>query len=72
MTDVYEVRHEFVDKEDDTYYTVIGIFSTEEKAQGAIAFARQEPIFKNLLGDFLTYRRTLDQTRWDSGFFSWS
>ena len=72
MTVVYEVRHAFVDKEDDTYYTVVGIFSTEEKAQEAIAFARQQPIFKNLLGDFEIDPWTLDRTEWDSGFFSWS
>lgn len=70
MTEVYRARHVFLSSNDDTYYTVIGVFSTEQKAQEAIALARNQPAFRNLLGDFEIDPWTLDRTEWDSGFFS--
>jgi hypothetical protein len=70
MSEVYEVRHEFVDKEDDTYFTIVGVFSTRELANAAVARARDEPIFRDVLGEFVIYPRQLDAAGWDSGFFS--
>jgi hypothetical protein len=69
MTQVYEVRHEFVDKGDDTYFTIVGVFSTRDLANAAIASAKDEAIFKGVLGGFVIYPRRLDVSNWDTGFF---
>jgi len=70
MTEVYEVRHCYIDQEDDAHFAIIGVFSTRQLAEAAIARAKGEPIFKGVLGDFVIYPWTVDKSEWDTGFFS--
>jgi hypothetical protein len=70
MTEVYEVRHRYIDQEDDTHFAIIGVFSTRQLAEAAIARAKDEPIFKDVLGEFVIYPWTIDESEWDTGFFS--
>lgn len=68
MAIIYILRHELETDDLLTRFNVIGVFSSEEKAQEAIAQLEQDPEFKGHPGSFVIIPRTLDGTAWDTGF----
>ena len=58
------------DEEDE--FKLIGIYSSEEKAQAAIDHARLRPGFSTGPGDLQVSPWIIEQTRWDGGFVTWA
>lgn len=76
MTMLYDLWHykiaaddeDFIDDECDP--KLIGIYSSREKAEAAIAQLRDKPGFRDWLGGFRIGQSRLDQTYWEEGFIN--
>ena len=69
--DVYILQHvhELPDGEEDV--KLIGVYSSESAAQGAIARLASKPGFHEHSEGFHVGRYEIDQDHWTDGFISW-
>jgi hypothetical protein len=70
MTTVFELWH--TDEEADNEGTLIGIYSSEEKALAIIPAVSEHPDFKGQPGELRVYHSTIDETGWEEGFITWA
>ncbi|MFB6398339.1 hypothetical protein [Polymorphospora lycopeni] len=56
------------DEQDGDDLKMLGVYSTEQKAQERIVLARSLPGFREEPNCFLVDRHTIDEARWDDGF----
>ena len=68
MTDIYELWHFRTDELGCDHDTMLGVFSTREKAQQALDFLRDRPAFKNHPDGFEILSGELDSFGMKEGF----
>lgn len=70
MQNVYVVQHShsFPDGREDV--KLIGVYSSEQGAQGAVARARAHPGFRDTPDDFFIDKYILDKDHWTEGFIT--
>jgi len=56
------------DEEDGDDLKFLGVFSTEAKAQRAIAYAQTQPGFRDEPDCFVVAEYTVDESHWNEGF----
>ena len=70
MTDVYLLWHIHDTGHGDEETKLIGVYSTEQRAQQAIARLKQQPGFKDYPDDFQIELCGVDETGWQEGFIT--
>jgi hypothetical protein len=68
MTEVYILQHTHDLNDDDQDIKLIGVYSTEEKAQKAISKLSSLPGFKDTLQSFYIDKYEIDKDHWSEGF----
>jgi hypothetical protein len=68
MKTVYLLYHSHDSAEGDDNYKLLGIFSTEKKAQDAIDSFRLKPGFVDYPDDFSIDKYEIDKAYWSEGF----
>jgi hypothetical protein len=67
---VFVVEHVHEIEEDNESIKLIGVYSSEEKAQQAVARLRLQPGFRDTPEGFSVDRYTVDEDHWREGFFT--
>lgn len=68
MEDVYVLQHVHRLDEDDENVKMIGVYSSEERAQEAVARMSKQPGFRDATDGFCIDRYSLDQDHWAEGY----
>ncbi len=68
--ELYELWHRRDDGRGYDHDTLIGLYSSQEKAKQGISLVRDLPEFSDLPDAFETAKITVDRTHWEEGFFT--
>jgi hypothetical protein len=72
MTTVHVLWHRCTDEEGRDHELMLGIYSTQEKAEQALALLRDKPGFRDYPDGFEVQDATIDRTYMTEGFvFAW-
>jgi homoserine kinase type II len=72
MTTVYVLWHRCTDEEGKDHELMLGIYSTQEKAEQGLALLRNKPGFRDYPDGFEAQDATIDRTYMTEGFvFAW-
>jgi hypothetical protein len=73
MDFVYLVQHSYEVGENGEFNEVklIGVYSTQEKAEEAVDRYKEIPGFKNYLNGFHIGKHEINKDNWNEGFISW-
>ena len=72
MTDVFLVHHTKPLPDDEEDVKLLGVFSSEEKAQHTVDFARSLPGFSETPDCFSIDKYQVDRRAWTEGFITWA